>query len=130
MTDSCSPLVRMGVGRCLEFHSGSKIPTVVISIPGNYQDGNLSLWSVWDYSLVAATSLSCPIHAHHWDLHTAYEFTTVGVGQKMGGVSFWMVEEDMAGKKCQLKVSREKQTNNFFIFSAFRCIVLKSQVIY
>ena len=34
----------------------------------------------------------------------AYEFTTVGAGQKVGGVSFWMLEEDMGGKKCQLKL--------------------------
>ena len=61
-----------------------------------------------DYSLLGATSLSAPIHAHSWDPYTAYEFATVGAGQggggAGGGVSFWMLEEDMGGKKCQLKV--------------------------
>lgn len=37
----------------------------------------------------------------------AYEFATVGVGQKEGGVSFWMLEEDMGGKRCELKVSEK-----------------------
>ena len=34
---------------------------------------------------------------------------TVGVGERGGGVSFWMVQEDMGGKKCQLKVCRGRE---------------------
>ena len=79
-------------------------PFTYILVPGNYQDGSLALWSAWDYSLLAATSCPHPIHAHCWDPHTAYEFVTAGAGESGGGVCFWMVEEDMGGKKCQLKV--------------------------
>lgn len=59
-----------------------------------------------DYSLLCATPLSHPCHAHCWDPHVAYEFATVEAGPKGGGVSFWMLEEDMGGKKCELKVRK------------------------
>ena len=69
----------------------------------------MALWSSRDYSLLAATSLSYPVHAHCWDPHTAYEFATVGAGQNGGGVCFWMVEEVMGGKECQFKVWRGRE---------------------
>ena len=75
-----------------------------VLVPGNYQDGSLAVWGTWDYSLLAATSLSHAIHGHAWDPFTAYEFVTVGVWEGVGGVNFWLVEDDMGGKKCQLKV--------------------------
>ena len=62
------------------------------------------MWKMWDYTLLVATPLSHPIHAHGWDPYTAYEFVTVGACQDVGGVSFWMLEEDLGGKKYQLKV--------------------------
>lgn len=83
----------------------------------------MALWSARDYSLLAATSLSHPVHDHCWDPYTAYEFTTVGVGQKGGGVCFWMVEEDMGGKECQFKVwgggaeGGEGRSHDVFVFS-------------
>lgn len=103
MTGSSSPLVSRR--SFVSWNFSSNLVANSILIPGNYQDGGLALWSALDYSLLCATSLSHPLHTHHWDPYTAYEFTTVGAGQEGGGVSFWMLEEDMGGKKCQLKVS-------------------------
>jgi len=76
---------------------------------GNYQDGSLAVWGTWDYSLLVATSLSHSVHAHSWDPFVAYEFVTVGACDGVGGVNFWLVEEDMGGKKCQLKVRVKKR---------------------
>ena len=73
------------------------------------------MWGTWDYSLLAATSLSHAIHGHAWDPFTAYEFVTVGVWEGVGGVNFWLVEDDMGGKKCQLKVSGT-MSSSFFLF--------------
>ena len=64
----------------------------------------MAIWSMYDYTLLAAASLSYPVHSHCWDPHIAYELATVGAGNKGGGVSFWIVEDNMGGKKCELQV--------------------------
>ena len=81
------------------------VDPLIYTTVGNYQDGNLCVWSSHDFSLLVSTTLQSPVHAVAWDPHVAYEFTTVGGGGKGGSkVSFWMVEEMKGGKEFNLKV--------------------------
>ena len=61
------------------------------------------MWSSDDYSLLTATNLSQAAHELQWDPSTAYEFATVGAG---GSVIFWLLEEELGGRGCKLKVGR------------------------
>ena len=57
---------------------------------GDYWDNSLAVWSAYDYSMVAATTITGPAHQLAWDPYTAYEFVSVGAEMM---VCFWIMEE-------------------------------------
>eukprot|EP00731_Ephydatia_muelleri_P028595 Em0020g239a len=95
--------------KVLSYHAGAVISMAYsrddrfLVTVGSYHEGLLALWSTHTYTVVCVSALSHTVHEVLWDPTTAYEFVTVGTE---ASVSFWLVEEDQAQSKVQLKLHK------------------------
>ena len=78
-------------------------------LSGDYHSPDLIIWSTTDYSVLATSSLSSPVHEIRWDTHSAYELTSVGAD---GHIAFWLLEEHEERETgMELKVHDKRECN-------------------
>ena len=75
------------------------IAPIVLLVAGDYRECAVVVWSMLNYTVLATTTTSVPMHDIMWDPYTVNEFSSVG---QNGTILFWLLDE--TGEEVSLNV--------------------------